>query len=121
MICSEEKEKLEIITSKATEIITTLSERTPVINMEVENDNLTPNGNQHSRSNANTVEDDSVCGSCVSGLIYVISMILIILTFPFSLCVCIRMVQVSKNNFFNYPMQNVDSSDILKVTVLQFY
>ena len=42
---------------------------------------------------AEPVEDDSVCGSFVSGLIFVVSMILIICTFPFSICVCIRMVQ----------------------------
>merc|ERR1711874_937148 len=41
-----------------------------------------------------TVEDeDSVAGSFVAGLIYVLSMLLIICTFPFSLCVCVRMVQ----------------------------
>jgi len=38
-------------------------------------------------------DDDSVCGSFISGLIFVMSMVLIICTFPFSLCVCIRMVQ----------------------------
>ena len=39
-------------------------------------------------------DDGSGCGSCIGGVIYVFSMILIIVTFPFSLCVCVRMVQV---------------------------
>ena len=39
-------------------------------------------------------DDESCGGSCVSTLIFIISMILIICTFPFSLCVCIKMVQV---------------------------
>merc|ERR1711953_254983 len=38
-------------------------------------------------------DDESCGGSWVSTLIFVISMILIICTFPFSLCVCIKMVQ----------------------------
>ena len=38
-------------------------------------------------------DDESACGSCVAGLIWIISILLIICTFPFSLCVCIRMVQ----------------------------
>jgi len=38
-------------------------------------------------------DDESCGGSCVSTLIFIISMILIICTFPFSLCVCIKMVQ----------------------------
>merc|ERR1719209_527891 len=38
-------------------------------------------------------EDTSYCGSCVSTVIFIFSALLIILTFPFSLCVCIRMVQ----------------------------
>merc|ERR1712213_49389 len=38
-------------------------------------------------------DEDEGCGGFVGGLIWVISMILIILTFPFSLCVCVRMVQ----------------------------
>merc|ERR1711953_1344998 len=38
-------------------------------------------------------DNDTVCSSWVSTLIFVISMILIICTFPFSLCVCIKMVQ----------------------------
>merc|ERR1711962_1909100 len=38
-------------------------------------------------------DDDAGCGGFVGGLIWVISMILIVCTFPFSLCVCIKMVQ----------------------------
>merc|ERR1719436_843139 len=38
-------------------------------------------------------EDTSYCGSCVSTVIFIFSALLIILTFPFSLCVCIKMVQ----------------------------
>ena len=40
------------------------------------------------------VEDrTSYCGSCISTVIFVFSAILIVCTFPFSLCVCIKMVQ----------------------------
>ena len=39
-------------------------------------------------------DDESVGGKCVAGLIWVISMILICCTLPFSLFVCIRIVQV---------------------------
>ena len=35
----------------------------------------------------------SYCGSCISTVIFVFSAILIVCTFPFSLCVCIKMVQ----------------------------
>ena len=35
----------------------------------------------------------SYFGSCISTVIFVISAILIVCTFPFSLCVCIKMVQ----------------------------
>merc|ERR1719471_2814998 len=38
-------------------------------------------------------DDDSYCGSCVSTVIFIFSVILIICTFPFSLCVCVKMVQ----------------------------
>jgi hypothetical protein len=38
--------------------------------------------------------DDSTCGRLVGGAIWVFSMILIICTLPFSLCVSIKMVQV---------------------------
>merc|ERR1719460_1215001 len=38
-------------------------------------------------------EEDSGLNSCIGALIWVISMILIICTFPFSLCVCVKMVQ----------------------------
>lgn len=38
-------------------------------------------------------EDTSYCGSCVSTVIFIFSALLICLTFPFSLCVCIKMVQ----------------------------
>ena len=40
-------------------------------------------------------DDDDCCGSFASVLIYFISCLLILCTFPFSLCVCIKMVQVS--------------------------
>ena len=40
-------------------------------------------------------DDESAAGTCVAGMIWVISILLIVVTFPFSLCVCIRMVQVS--------------------------
>ena len=48
-----------------------------------------------SRATDSDSGDDSVAGSFVAGLIYVISMLLIICTFPFSLFVCVRMVQVN--------------------------
>merc|ERR1711881_65067 len=35
----------------------------------------------------------SYCGSCVSTVIFIFSVIPIVLTFPFSLCVCMKMVQ----------------------------
>jgi len=38
-------------------------------------------------------EEDDCCGSFASVLITIMSMILIVCTFPFSLCVCIKMVQ----------------------------
>ena len=38
-------------------------------------------------------DEDQGCGSCVGALIWAISMLLIVCTFPFSLCVCIKMVQ----------------------------
>ena len=41
--------------------------------------------------------DDSVCNSFASAMIFFVSVILIIVTFPFSLCVCIRMVQVTNS------------------------
>ena len=44
-------------------------------------------------------EDTSYCGSCISTLIFVVSAILIVFTFPFSLCVCIKMVQVWNYSF----------------------
>ena len=47
-------------------------------------------------------DDESCGGSCVSTLIFVISMILIICTFPFSLCVCIKMVQVRNQYLSRY-------------------
>merc|ERR1712029_288622 len=40
-----------------------------------------------------TDNDDSVCGSVAGFLITSLSILLIILTFPFSLCVCLKMVQ----------------------------
>ena len=47
-------------------------------------------------------DDESACGSFVAGLIWFISILLIICTFPFSLCVCVRMVQVSKDIIVNF-------------------
>jgi len=38
-------------------------------------------------------EDTSYCGSAVSTVIFILSLLLIIATFPFSLCVCVKMVQ----------------------------
>jgi len=49
--------------------------------------------NRNARASDGGSDDDSVCGSCIAGLIWVMSMILIICTFPFSLFVCISMVQ----------------------------
>ena len=46
-------------------------------------------------------EDTSYCGSMVSTVIFIFSALLIILTFPFSLCVCIKMVQV-RNVFVDF-------------------
>ena len=46
------------------------------------------------RSKPGRTEDDSTVGGCVSGLIWVLSMLMICCTFPFSLCVCIKQVQV---------------------------
>ena len=51
---------------------------------------------QKERSNDS---DSSVCGSCAAGIIFVFSWILIMCTFPFSLCFCIKMVQVLIINF----------------------
>ena len=51
-------------------------------------------------------DNDTVCSSFISGLIFVMSMIMIICTFPFSLCVCIRMVQVCLCWLF--PTQTVE-------------
>merc|ERR1719305_625494 len=45
------------------------------------------------RTTESNTEDDSMAGSFISTLIFVVSAILIVFTFPFSLCVCIRMVQ----------------------------
>jgi len=38
-------------------------------------------------------DEDSGLNSCIGGLIWIISVLLIICTFPFSLCVCVKMVQ----------------------------
>ena len=54
------------------------------------------------RTTESNTEDDSMAGSFVAGLIYVISMILIICTFPFSLCVCVRMVQVNLRHSWQF-------------------
>ena len=47
-----------------------------------------------------TDNDDTVFGNAAGALVSVLSVILIILTFPFSLCVCLKMVQVSRLNIF---------------------
>ena len=39
-------------------------------------------------------EQGDTCGSIVTGLLWFLSMLLIIVTFPFSLCACVRIVQV---------------------------
>ena len=39
-------------------------------------------------------DDESAAGACVAGLIWVLSLIMIFCTFPFSLCVTIKQVQV---------------------------
>jgi hypothetical protein len=39
-------------------------------------------------------DDESAAGSCVAGLIWVLSMLMICCTFPFSLCVCMKQIQV---------------------------
>ena len=44
--------------------------------------------------NDKETDDEGAAGKCVAGLIWVVSIILICCTFPFSLCVCVRMVQV---------------------------
>ena len=49
-----------------------------------------------------TDNDDTVCGSLASAAIFVFSILLIILTFPFSLCVCLKMVQVRP--FFRFSI-----------------
>ena len=59
------------------------------------------------RTTESNTEDDSMAGSFVAGLIYVISMILIICTFPFSLCVCVRMVQVNLRHSWQFRHSNV--------------
>jgi len=41
----------------------------------------------------NAPDDESYCGSAISTTIFILSLIMIILTFPFSLCVCMKMVQ----------------------------
>jgi len=38
-------------------------------------------------------EDTSYCGSCISTVIFIFSALLIVFTLPFSLCVCVKMVQ----------------------------
>jgi len=48
---------------------------------------------RNTRAASEGSDNDTVCSSFISGLIFVMSMIMIICTFPFSLCVCIRMVQ----------------------------
>ena len=62
-------------------------------------------------------EDTSYCGSCVSTVIFIFSALLICLTFPFSLCVCIKMVQVLMfllfEIFFNYYLSNSRAEKLL--------
>ena len=39
-------------------------------------------------------DEDDGCGSFVSGLLFFLSFLMIVVTMPFSLCFCIKMVQV---------------------------
>jgi len=67
--------------------------QTQLVEMSKNNENeqivQIPTGNDL----ANDGEDTSYCGSAISTIIFIFSALLIILTFPFSLCVCVRMVQ----------------------------
>merc|ERR1712018_845838 len=60
-----------------------LTERSAIMDKEIERRAEDPN----------EAEDESYCGSCISTVIFIFSVILIVLTFPFSLCVCMKMVQ----------------------------
>ena len=59
--------------------------------MEIEQDSKRANGSSGVQDGDS---DASGCGSFFGGIIWVFSMILIIATFPLSLFVCVRMVQV---------------------------
>ena len=47
---------------------------------------------------AGNSDDEGGCGKCMAGFIYFLSMFLIVITFPFSLCVIIKQVQVGWSN-----------------------
>merc|ERR1712110_702702 len=79
------------IASKEFEIV--CSETTPIIMNQASVEEGNGLKSRTTRTTESNTEDDSMAGSFVAGLIYVISMILIICTFPFSLCVCIKQVQ----------------------------
>ena len=60
------------------------------------------------RGNAQNVEistsEESGIDACVSGFIFIISMLMIICTFPLSLFVCTRMVQVCYIFMYHLPI-----------------
>ena len=57
-------------------------------------------------------EDTTYCGSCISTVIFIFSAILIVCTFPFSLCVCIKMVQVWNYSFSQTFTRPVDQKAV---------
>ena len=72
------------------------------------------------RTTESNTEDDSMAGSFVAGLIYVISMILIICTFPFSLCVCVRMVQVNLRHGWQFRHSIITYNAIILLFEISF-
>ena len=64
-----------------------------------------------------TDDNAQECEGLIAGLISFISGILLLVTFPFSLCMCIRMVQVS-TLLLLYSDQNLNSPIILKIWFL---
>ena len=72
------------------------------------------------RSKPDKAEDDSAVGGCVSGLIWVLSMLMICCTFPFSLCVCIKQVQVryTYNNPFHIRHLIMSTQDKGKFVII---
>ena len=73
------------------------------------------------RTTESNTEDDSMAGSFVAGLIYVISMILIICTFPFSLCVCVRMVQVNLRHGWQFRHSIITYNAIIPLFEISFF